>query len=87
VRGVQQSLHPSGVASPATSAKVQPFVPANGANNPRTYARARRRGSARREPAGDLREQPVQPAGPGHQIRIIVHKIGRLDPFNITKCG
>ena len=35
---------PSGVASPAAPARVHPFLLASGANKPRTYAWARRRG-------------------------------------------
>ncbi|GAA5125470.1 hypothetical protein GCM10023320_39900 [Pseudonocardia adelaidensis] len=42
---------PSGVVSPATSANGRPFLPANGASNPDTNDRARRRGSTRKNRA------------------------------------
>src|SRR3954447_18968406 len=38
---------PSGVGSPASSASCQPFLRSTGLSSPRTYAKARRRGSAR----------------------------------------
>jgi hypothetical protein len=70
---------PSGVASPATSASVHPFLPASGASKPRTYARARRRGSGRKKPPRHPREQPIQPTGPGRKILFPHHKIERLE--------
>jgi hypothetical protein len=79
VRRVQQPLHP-----------VRGRVPRDLGQRPAVLARQRSQQPAHirprppprlrpQEPAGDLREQPIQPDSPRCKIRITVHKIESLD--------
>ena len=52
---------------------------------PRTYARARRRGSTRPKPARHQREQVIQPGNPRSKVIISQHETGIL-PAIVTKC-
>jgi len=71
-------LHPVRRGVAGDFGQRHPFLPANGASNPRTYARARPTRLNPVKPARYLREQRIQPTSPRRKILLHDHKIETL---------